>query len=200
MDKGLYENLSETVDLDCAIACDTSIIDAENVQLLVNTMPVNKDDKWTVDNVENTAYELSYKMKSYKAETSMNYDNKRFIMHLEDDNKLNGLHRVTKQGGGEYFLLFDGTVPKNDGTTDGGVHVKPGGGGGTSDITGIGLMAFATQNVRTIEFNGTIDEWNKISKTLPWIRDATNLNNSGGIKCTDGNIKVKPEETQNGSV
>ena len=61
-------------------------------------------------------------------------------------------------------------------------------------------MAFATQNVRTIEFNGTIEEWNKISKTLPWIRDATNLNNSGGIKCTDGNIKVKPEETQNGSV
>lgn len=200
MDKGLYEGLTGTVDLDCAIACDTSIIDAENVQLLVNVMPVNKDDKWTVDSVENTAYELSYKMKSYKAETSMAYNNEKFIMHLEDDNKLNGLHRVTKQGGGEYFLVFDGTVPKNDGTTDGGVHVKPGGGGGTSGITGIGLMAFATQNVRSIDFNGTIEEWNKISKTLPWIRDATNLNNGGGIKCTDGNVKVKAEETQNGSV
>ena len=93
-----------------------------------------------------------------------------------------------------------GKVPNNDGTTGGGVHVKPGDGGGTSGISGIGLMALATQNVREINFSGTMEQWNKISKTLPWIRDATNLNNSGGIKCKDGNIKVKAEETQNGSV
>lgn len=61
-------------------------------------------------------------------------------------------------------------------------------------------MALATQNVREINFSGTMEQWNKISKTLPWIKDATNLNNGGGIKCKDGNIKVKKEETQNGSV
>lgn len=193
MDKGLYENMTETVTLDKAIPCDTSIIDAENVQLLVNIMPKDEDDKWDVTNTENTTYELSYNMKSYRATTSEYSDNRRFIHSLENDKKINGLHRVTKQGGGEYFLEFDGKVPENPGTGSGGTIVKPGGGG--SGITGIGLMALATKNVVSIKYSGTKEQWNAISKTLPWIRDANNLNNSGGITCTDGNIKVPLEET-----
>ena len=199
MDKGLYESITENKDFSPAIACNTSLFDAENVQLLVNIMPSNKDDKWTVDKTDNTTYELSFNVLSYKQSVTMD-TNKKFYARLTTDTKLNGLYRVTKQGGGEYFLTFDGKVPNNDGTTGGGVHVKPGDGGGTSGISGIGLMALATQNVREINFSGTMEQWNKISKTLPWIRDATNLNNSGGIKCKDGNIKVKAEETQNGSV
>ena len=62
-------------------------------------------------------------------------------------------------------------------------------------MSGIGLMALATKNVVSIEYTGTKEKWNKISKTLPWIRDANNLNNSGGIKCSDGNIKVPLDET-----
>lgn len=199
MDKGLYESITENKDFSPAIACNTSLFDAENVQLLVNIMPSNKDDKWTVAKTDNTTYELSFNVLSYKQSVTMD-TNKKFYARLTTDTKLNGLYRVTKQGGGEYFLTFDGKVPNNDGTTGGGVHIKPGDGGGTSGISGIGLMALATQNVREINFSGTMEQWNKISKTLPWIRDATNLNNSGGIKCKDGNIKVKAEETQNGSV
>lgn len=191
MDKGLYENMTETVTLDKAISCNTSIIDAENVQLLVNIMPKDDNDKWDITNTENTTYELSYNMKSYRAITSEYNDNKHFIHSLENDKKINGLHRVTKQGGGEYFLEFNGKVPENPGT--GRTIVKPGDGG--SGITGIGLMALATKNVVSIKYNGTEEQWNSISKTLPWIRDANNLNNSGGITCTDGNIKVPLEET-----
>ena len=196
MDKGLYDGLTRTVTLDKAIACDTSILDAENVQLLVNIMPKDENDKWDVVDTKNTAYELSYNMKSYRATTSdLNYT-RRFIHSLEDDKKVNGLHRVTKQGGGEYFLEFDGKVPENPGTGSGGTIPSPGGGGGgSSGITGIGLMALATKNVVSIKYSGTKEQWNAISKTLPWIRDANNLNNSGGITCTDGNIKVPSEET-----
>ena len=56
-------------------------------------------------------------------------------------------------------------------------------------------MALATKNVVSIKYSGTKEQWNAISKTLPWIRDANNLNNSGGITCTDGSIKVPLEET-----
>ncbi len=194
MDKGLYENITNTTTLDKAIACNTSLIDAENVQLLVNVMPKDKDDKWDVKKTDNTAYELSYKMKSYMATTATD-NSKRYIHSLSNDEKINGLHRVTKQGGGEYFLEFDGKVPSNSGTGSGGTIVKPGTGGGSSGMSGIGLMALATKNVVSIEYTGTKEEWNKISKTLPWIRDANNLNNSGGIKCSDGSIKVPSDET-----
>lgn len=194
MDKGLYDSITGTVTLNKAIPCNTSIIDAENVQLLVNIMPKDEDDKWDVVDTENTTYELSYNMKSYRATTSEYNDSRRFIHSLQNDKKINGLHRVTKQGGGEYFLEFDGKVPENPGTGSGGTIVKPGGGGG-SGITGIGLMALATKNVVSIKYSGTKEQWNAISKTLPWIRDANNLNNSGGITCTDGSIKVPLEET-----
>ena len=193
MDKGLYQGLTETTELNNAIACNTSVIDAENVQLLVDIMPKDVDDKWDVTNTENTTYELSYNIKSYRATTSNDYSDRRFIHTLSDDNKVNGLYRVTKQGGGEYFLEFDGKVPENPGTGSGGIIVKPGGGG--SGIAGIGLMALATKNVVSIKYSGTKEQWNAISKTLPWIRDANNLNNSGGITCTDGSIKVPLEET-----
>lgn len=197
MDKGLYQTITSTMELPSAIACNTSIIDAENVQLLINIMPSSENDTWDVTNNDNTTYELSYDMKSYRATTSNDYNSKRFIHSLEDDKKINGLHRVTKQGGGEYILTFNGVVPENNtGTSDdGNTHINP---GGSSGIMGIGLMAFATGNVNNMTFDGTMEEWNAISKTLPWIRDANNLNNRGGIKCSDGNILVPLEETQNG--
>lgn len=211
MDKGLYDTITETVTLNKAIPCNTSVIDAENVQLLVNVMPNDTGDTWNVSSTENTTYELSYTMKSYKATTSdynstvtsADYNStKRFVHTLTDDNKLNGLHRVTKQGGGEYFLEFDGKVPETTGTT---IVINPseesGGTSGSSGITGIGYMAFATQNVNFITYSGTSDEWKAISKTLPWIRDATNLNNNnGGVNCLEDETKVivPKEETYNG--
>lgn len=56
-------------------------------------------------------------------------------------------------------------------------------------------MALATKNVVSIKYSGTMEQWDNISKTLPWIRDANNLNNNGGITCTNGSIKIPLEET-----
>lgn len=108
--------VDDTIELTNVIACNTSIIDAENVQLLVDVMPSADGDKWNMSNTENTTYELTYNMKSYRATTNNYYEDKRFSYTLSDDNKINGLYRVTKQGGGEYFLEFDGKVPENPGT------------------------------------------------------------------------------------
>ena len=199
MDKGLYEIVTGDAEFTSAIPCNTSIIDAENVQLLVNTMPKHKDDKWTVSNNDNTTYELEFKMHSYKNKIEnrigIDSDERYFVQFLDEDKKINGLHRVTKQGGGEYILEFDGKVPKNEGSGDGPIIVNPGGGGSTG-ITGIGEMALATKNVNTITFNGTVEEWNNISKVLPWIRSVGNLK---GVKCTDGKADVYSNETLDGT-
>ena len=114
MDKGLYNKLSDTIELSNTISCNTNLLDAENVQLLINQMPKNSNDKYNVLDIENTSYPLSYKVKSYKAVTTVRNDsnNDRIFSHtLSDDTKINGLYRVTKQGGREYFLQYDGSVP-----------------------------------------------------------------------------------------
>lgn len=203
MDKGLYETVTEDKNFECAIPCNTSIIDAENVQLLVNVMPTHDEDKWKVTNTDNTAYELDFKMYSYKngtkIKTNPNNDERYFESILTEDNKLNGLHRVTKQGGGEYILEFDGKVPEKETSDDGPIIINPGtggGGGGPSSITGIGEMALATKNVNSIKFNGTIEEWYAISKTLPWIRCVSNLK---GVACSDGKADIFSNEVQDGS-
>lgn len=196
MDKGLYEELTSTHIFDCGIACNTDLIDAENVQLLVNTMPKSDNDEWEVDSIDNTTYELSHKMYSYQASTYNKSDSQRFVLSLCEDKKVNGLHRVTKQGGGEYFLEFDGHVPKKDesisgGGSSGSTPVNP-----STTGTGIGLLAFSTVNINNVKFAGTIEEWNKVSKTNPWLNSRTNLNNLGGVQCTDGKVLINENESQ----
>lgn len=116
MDKGLYQNMTGEYTFDSAISCNTTLIDAENVQLLVDKMPKADGDQYEVPNTMNTAYELSYKLYSYQAKVdpAMNPDRRRYIHSICEDNKINGLHRVTKQGGGEYFIEFDGKVTNPD--------------------------------------------------------------------------------------
>lgn len=110
MDKGLYNGITSDYTFNKpAISCNTDVIDAENVQLLVNVMPSAQGDEHRAYGT-NLAYELSFDLYSYKA-TESNDDTQRTIMQIELDEKINGLHRVTKQGGGEFFLTYDGTVP-----------------------------------------------------------------------------------------
>lgn len=133
MDKGLYTSITGTTEFEKAVSSNTSVIDAENAQLLVNIMPKTDDDKYKVFNNKNTTYELSYKMYSYEATTDNSGDEQRFIHTLKEDKKVNGLYRVTKQGGGEYFLEFDGKVPERSSdesiSDDGNSHISPGSSG-----------------------------------------------------------------------
>ena len=124
MDKGLYEQPSgSTIPEDYTfenptIACNTSIFEPENLQLLVNKMPSDPNDEWSTGDTTNTAYELSYEIYSYRSTTYNKTDvrYRQFRSEIMLDSKINGLYRVTKQGGGEYFISFDGTVPENNDT------------------------------------------------------------------------------------
>ena len=113
-DKGLYENISSNYTFERGIACHTDVIEPENVQLLVSVMPRTEDDTF-IGSGANLAYELNYTVYSYKATTS-NDNTERTARSIAVDNKVNGLYRVTKQGGGEYFLTYDGTVPEKTDT------------------------------------------------------------------------------------
>lgn len=195
LDKGLYSDITSDYTFDKAVACNTSVLDAENVQLLVNVMPLD-GDKWRPTNNKNTTYELEYGMYSYKATTDNETGVGRTFTHtLDEDKKLNGLHRVTKQGGGEYFLTFDGTVPeKTDSISDNGnSHINP---GGSSSNIGLGLLCFGTNNINSIKFNGTVEDWSKVAKLNPWLNSAHNLNLQGGLECSDGKVLITDEEQQ----
>ena len=113
MDKGLYTNITSDYTLENAISCNTDLIEPEYVQLLVSTMPKATGDTYK-GNGANLAYELNHTVYSYKSTMDTN-DTQRIIHQIHEDSKVNGLYRVTKQGGGEYFIIYDGTVPeKND--------------------------------------------------------------------------------------
>ena len=195
MDKGLYTSITGTTEFEKAVSSNTSVIDAENAQLLVNIMPTTDDDKYKVSNNKNTTYELSYKMYSYEATTDNSGDEQRFIHTLKEDKKVNGLYRVTKQGGGEYFLEFDGKVPERSSdesiSDDGNSHISPGSSG-----SGLGLLCFGVNNINSLSFNGTSEEFSNVSRVNPWVITAHNLNLQGGVQCSDGKVLITDEEQQ----
>lgn len=91
-----------------AISCNTSVIPLEDVQLLVDTMPSDPNDKYTRSG-NGVAYELVSTPYSYKAITDESTEKRKYS--IAPESRINGTYRVTKQGGGEYFLTYDGTVP-----------------------------------------------------------------------------------------
>ena len=197
MDKGLYNLLTTDYTFDKpAISCNTDVIDAENVQLLVNTMPKDENDIFTVSDTANTAYELVYDLYSYRAITDRNdVAYRRFTCGIYKDNKVNGLYTVTKQGGGEYFLTYDGTIPpKTKGLSDNNNHINY---NGTTN-TGIGFLAFGKTNLFGVTFRGSADQWRAVGKASPWLKDNTRINASGGVHCSDGDVLIPDDDTFNG--
>jgi hypothetical protein len=95
---------------------------------------------------------------------------------------INGLYRVTKQGGGEYFILP--SVKPVETTEDPG-NVPSG-------LVGINEYAFSGCGSinNAIHFTGTVEEWNAISKSESWNdgMQIGNINNNGGVICTDGSV------------
>lgn len=108
------ENITEMVTLDSAIPCNTSILHPENIQLLVDVMPEAEGEPCDPEGTDNTTYEITYTIKSYEGTVLTDTNSRKMHYKLLDDTKVNGLHRITKQGGGEYFLIFNGDVPEND--------------------------------------------------------------------------------------
>ena len=97
---------------DRAVSCNTSVIPPEDLQLLVNVMPNAPGDSWNVSKTTKTSYEINHGIWSYK----QYFSNDVLTTTLCEDTKVNGLYRVTKQGGGEYFITF-GTNTSDDSIT-----------------------------------------------------------------------------------
>lgn len=114
---GIYNVINDSniqYNFNVAFPCETSLFDPENLLLLVNNI---KNNQYLIDDLSLTNYELDYDIYSYKrvpmnqksdntvyeTESKFNYANS----YIYKDNKINGLYRVTKQGGGEYFVTFN---------------------------------------------------------------------------------------------
>lgn len=176
---GIYESGS-TVSLD-AIPCNTTLYNPENLMVLIDKIPDGTYNDNINFNTGLTAYNLNFKIMSYR-ELLKGFtpgDHTKVVSILKDDNMINGLYRVTKQGGGEYFILPSVepiTEPEDPGNVP-------------SALKGIDAYAFANcGSINTMSFTGTVDEWNAISKADDWDNgmQLTTINNGGGIHCSDG--------------
>lgn len=179
MDTTTRPGVTETVTNQNAIPCNTTMYDPENIMVLVDRLSDNDYDSRveTSGEYKNTAYPLYYNIKSYKQlKTSTSA-----VATLQDDEMINGVYRVTKQGGGEYFI-YPSSEP-DSGQEDPGNVPNP-------DL-GIDELAFANcVSVNEIIFTGTTEQWNAISKDSDWCSGMNigNINNNGGVTCTDGSV------------
>jgi hypothetical protein len=157
-------------------------------------MPEDVDDEFSASN-KNTTYELSYDLFSYRATTDNNIytvDSQKFKHHIYKDSKINGLYNVTKQGGGEYFLTFDGKVPaKTDSihnSTNPHVSVNP-----DASASGIGLLAFGNNKLNSVTFRGTSAQWRAVARNNPWLIDKSKVGSY--VHCSDGDVAISDEES-----
>ena len=175
------------------IGCNTSIFDPEDVIVLVNKMP--DEDEWNQRIAENdpeftnVRYPIYYTVYSFRGDKKYDGSDHKWASYTYTaDPMINGVHRITKQGGGDYFI-----VPKN-------LNVNPSTETGntentnsdTSQMAGIDQYAFAGANANYISFAGTKAEWNKVAKDPTWCKymNIGNINTNGGVHCTDGNVSL----------
>lgn len=108
-----------------SIPLNTTMYDPEEVMLFYYKIPYDKAELDEDSLVKNGAYLLDHDTYSYKSILSSTNDIVEETLSI--DNKINGIHRVTKQGGGEYFIkpcfygqndkLFDKRAFANSGVT-----------------------------------------------------------------------------------
>lgn len=176
-----------------AIPCNTSVFDPENLMVLIDKVPDNPyNDQINFDD-NKTAYELEYQIESYKAlmkSEEINGELTTYVVEeLDVDNKINGVHRVTKQGGGEYFIIPSADIIVNTPVIPDPDPTIP----GDSSLKGISQYAFqGCGSVNQMSFEGTVEEWNAVSKAEDWNAgmQTININNGGGIICTDGSVLI----------
>jgi hypothetical protein len=171
---------TETINSSEKIMCTTDLIEPEYLQVLVDKMPADPNDKWRAGDTSNTAYELKFEIESYFTRTLNNGPVRKFECILLKDYKLNGVHRITKEGGGDYIVVYSSTVPaKTDSYVDDASsnHYLP------DDRSGLGIGTQAFGNLSdeiTINFNGTVEDWDGICRANPITV------NGGTVICSNG--------------
>jgi len=100
---GTYES-GTNISID-AIPCNTTLYNPENMMVIIDKIPDGEYNEYIDFNTGLTGYNLNYKIMSYKDLLKKDNDNLFVTSTLTDDTMINGLYRVTKQGGGEYFIL-----------------------------------------------------------------------------------------------
>lgn len=173
---GIYE-LGSTTSID-AIPCNTTLFTPENLMVLIDKIPDGMYNDHINFNTGLTAYNLNFKIMSYRELLKGFTNTTKAVSLLKDDNMINGLYRVTKQGGGEYFIL---PSIKPITTTEDPGNVP-------SSLKGIDAYAFANcGSINGMSFTGTVEEWNAISKADDWNSGMQLVNiNHGNIQCSDG--------------
>lgn len=90
------------------IGCNTSVFDPEDLMVMTNIIDTNPYKERIKQNTDAqftvTKYPLYYRLYSYEAHHENPTHNHYGVFKYLEDYKLNGLHRITRQGGGEYFI------------------------------------------------------------------------------------------------
>lgn len=97
------DGVKSTIILNNAVSMNTSTFDPEEILLFTIKIPGDIAD--ISDAKANGAYLIDTEFKSYKEILGSDYRSNGVTATLTDDFPINGVYRVTKQGGGEYFVI-----------------------------------------------------------------------------------------------
>ena len=102
-DSNNTDGVKSTITLNNATSMNTDIFDPEEILLFTIKIPGDIIDD---DNAKNNgAYLIDTEFKSYKEIAGSDSYYNGITATLTDDFPINGVYRVTKQGGGEYFII-----------------------------------------------------------------------------------------------
>lgn len=181
-------NIITTTNTTKFVACNTSMFDPEDLMVMTNVMDNNPYNTRIAEETQDptfptTKYPLFYEIYSYEAHHEPTHMG---VFKYAADYKLNGLHRVTRQGGGQYFILpkrnisqYDYALPYTE------PFPNPDRMAAYKSRPGLGSHCFAfcsdIDNSRT-GFRGTPTEFGNIAKDNSWFYNmpATTILCNGG--------------------
>ena len=180
------------------IGCNTDVFDPEDLVVMTNIINSNRYKERIKSNTDaefsKTKYPLYYRLFSYEGHHEDPQYNHYGVFKYLADYKLNGLHRVSRQGGGEYFIQpYMSSFTNSRSVLHSSPDPNPDRMAAYKSRPGLGSHCFAfcpnTSNAN-ISYEGDAHGMASVSKDNSWFY-GTNITT---IRCSDASYAIRKEE------
>ena len=180
------------------IGCNTDVFDPEDLVVMTNIINSNRYKERIKSNTDaefsKTKYPLYYRLFSYEGHHEDPQYNHYGVFKYLADYKLNGLHRVSRQGGGEYFIQpYMSSFMNSRSVLHSSPDPNPDRMAAYKSRPGLGSHCFAfcpnTSNAN-ISYEGDVHGMASVSKDNSWFY-GTNITT---IRCSDASYAIRKEE------
>lgn len=171
------------------LPCNTSIVDPENLVVMIDKFDDNIYNARIEESdpmYQNVRYPIFYRINSYDQYQIDDGQGGQITMYdYKADPQINGVHRITKLGGGDYFILPRlgtgvGSLPNRE------TFANPDRNIFDTD-TGLDSHAFAfCSGLNTVVFNGTKAQWGRVATDSSWSQGIP----ATVVTCDDGDVVI----------